>query len=176
MAEAVVTDAEKNVLKAVNGIPAIAYMETLGLAKDGKLWGASLIPIIVDRRDGSAPSYVVVTETTPEGSIVLSGFAPVDSLLGFASIGRDDVLESASEVVKIIEKDRTDVFLFFSCLMRNIALGLDTLAEVRQTMKIIDDSVPYLFAYSGGEICPLNGRDGRSVNRFHNLTAIACAF
>jgi hypothetical protein len=35
--------------------------------------------------------------------------------------------------------------------------------------------VPFLFAYAGGEICPLYTQNGRLVNRFHNMTAIGCA-
>jgi len=34
--------------------------------------------------------------------------------------------------------------------------------------------LPYMMGYSGGEICPMPGPDGKLYNRFHNYTF--CAF
>ena len=70
---------------------------------------------------------------------------------------------------------QTRAFFFFSCALRGFALNLDGTAEIARVEEILGSSVPYLFAYAGGEICPLYAKNGKTLNRFHNVTAIGCA-
>jgi hypothetical protein len=173
---AVVTDAEKNCLKTLNNIPAISYLETLGLAENGKLLWDLSIPAIIDHEDGTGSFSLIVVEQTPEGYIRLGGSVPVNSTLRIGAIDRRDVMESVGEITKLIEKEPKDVFLFFSCALRGLVLGLEQTAEIERVMALLDGTVPYLFFYAGGEICPFISRNGEIVNRYHNITAIGCAF
>ena len=36
--------------------------------------------------------------------------------------------------------------------------------------------IPFLMAYSGGEMCPTQHTGGNAVNRFHNNAFVACLF
>jgi hypothetical protein len=40
--------------------------------------------------------------------------------------------------------------------------------------KLANTGKPFMMGYSGGEICPIPGDDGRTQNRFHNYTFCAC--
>jgi hypothetical protein len=48
------------------------------------------------------------------------------------------------------------------------------LEQVQQLMDAAD--ITYMAAYSGGEICPVYGKDKKIVNRNHGDTFIVCAF
>jgi hypothetical protein len=36
--------------------------------------------------------------------------------------------------------------------------------------------LPFLMAYSGGEICPTRVSEEKAINRFHNNAYVACLF
>ena len=58
-------------------------------------------------------------------------------------------------------------------MARYLALGGNNLAEAEKTVEVAGDT-SYLFACSGGEICPLPDADGRLKNFYHNYTAVFC--
>jgi len=60
----------------------------------------------------------------------------------------------------------------FPCLGRNMVLALDPMAEINVVKNSISNSIPWHLAYSGGECCPVSGKDDRLLNRFHNFTFI----
>jgi hypothetical protein len=171
---ALVTDSEGNLLKTVDNMPVAAYLEKFGLAEKGRLQWETTIPMLIDRRDGTQPASLVVLDQTPEGHIRMGGSVPMNSTIRIGSIDHDDVLNSVADVAKLA-KERTSVFFFFSCVLRGMVLNLDERAEIDRAAEILGDSVPYLFAYAGGEICPLYSDSGGTVNRFQNIAAIGCA-
>jgi hypothetical protein len=171
---ALVTNSEGNVLKALDGMPVIEYLEKLGLAENGRLRWEITIPLIVDCQDGIKPVSLIIVDQTPEGYVRMGGSLPLNSTIRIGSIDHDDVLRSIADVTGIADK-KTNVFFFFSCALRGFAMNLNGTAEVDRVKEILGDSVPFLFAYAGGEICPLYAQNGRLVNRFHNMTAIGCA-
>jgi hypothetical protein len=169
-----VTESEGNILKALDGIPAIEYLENFGLAERGRLRWEITIPLLVDRRDGAKPVSLIILDQTPEGYVRTGGSVPPGSTIRIGSYDRDSVLKSIPDVTGIVD-ERTGAFLFFSCALRGFALNLDGMAEMKGVKETLGGSVPYLFAYAGGEICPLYKQGGGTVNRFHNVTAIGCA-
>jgi hypothetical protein len=170
---ATVTDSEGNILKAADGTPILEYLEKFGLAEKGQLRWELSIPLIVDRRDGTKPTSLIVLDQTPEKYVRMSASVPPGSTIRIGSIDRGDILESVADVTGIVDKE-TNAFLFFSCAIRGFALNLDGMAESGRVKELLG-TVPYLFAYAGGEICPLYAHDGQTLNRFHNITAIGCS-
>jgi hypothetical protein len=56
---------------------------------------------------------------------------------------------------------------------RYFAQGFNTTAEMEKTQEILGD-IPFHLAYSGTELCPVGGKDGKTANRSHNDTMVIC--
>jgi hypothetical protein len=174
--KAIVTDSDKNIVKKVNGMPAMEFLESLGLSWAGHIAGTHCIPIFLDRNDGHIPIVRSILTQTPEGHIVLCGNAPVDSTLGFGAIDQKHILDTVKRVSILMKLLTPDVFCLYSCISRNIALGLNYTAEVEAVHRDLEGLVPYLFCYSNGEICPTAMKDGKWRNEFHSMSLVAANF
>lgn len=175
--KAVITASKDNLLIAVNNMPALDYMEELGLVKKGSVEGVKGVPFLIDYGDGTRPVVRNAFGLTPEGSIVFGGSMPTGVTLGIGAIDYDDVIRTTREMVEsVLAGDKKDALLMFSCIGRNFALNFDTLAELQTVEDTVAGAIPYQMTYSGGEFCPMKREDGSLVNRFHNDTIIACAF
>ncbi|MDR1166104.1 MAG: FIST C-terminal domain-containing protein [Deltaproteobacteria bacterium] len=170
--KAIVTASQGNVLMEVNGVPVLEYMESLGLCWYGHISGTHCIPIFLDRGDGNPPTARTIHSQTPEGHIVLCGDAPIDTTLGIGSLSPEDVLSTAAAVGQKAKFLRPNALVMYSCLSRNIALGLDYMAEIETLQRHLEGCVPYLFSYSSGEFCPVTRQDGRSHNEYHNMSLV----
>lgn len=173
--KAIITSATGNVLREVNNMPILRYMEGLGLSRDGRIDGANCLPFIVDYNDGTQPVARAIYALTPEGYAVCGGDMPVDSTLSVGTIDDEDVIRTSGELVKAaLDLENVQGIIAFSCLSRNLALGVEALAEMALIHDLIPREVPYSFAYSGGEICPVYDDGGSPVNRYHNDTLVLC--
>jgi hypothetical protein len=174
--KAVITKSAGNLLIEVNNIPVMQYFETLGLAKNGQFIGScSEIPIVVDFNDGIKPVTRTILALLPNGQLVCGGAVPENCSLTVGNINKADVLETFSQAAEDLLADKQDGILLFSCAGRNFALGLDNLAELKTVLEKFTDQ-SFMFAYSGGEICPVKTADGTLKNRFHNVSLISCSF
>jgi len=174
---AIITGSQGNILKEVNGIPAVQYMESLGLTKDGQIEGPGTIPFIVDYNDGTKPVVRAIFAQTPEGYAVCGGAMPVNSTLSIGSLDYNDVMETSEKIIEDVKEglaSRANALLMFSCVGRNYALGVRTSDEMEKISRLLGDKIPFVMAYSGGEICPLYDKGDKLKNRFHNDTIIAC--
>jgi len=173
---AVVTKSEGNVLMEVNNIPMPQFLESVGLAKDGVIAASiNTFPFVLDYNDGTPAITRAALGVTPEGYCVCGGLVPMGTTLSVSTFDRADVLSSAAQALdKVLSVGEGRVLLMFSCIGRNNSLGADTDAEMALVRERLDTRLPYLFVYSGGEFCPVQGADGRETNRFHNDTLTAC--
>jgi hypothetical protein len=84
----------------------------------------------------------------------------------------DDVLKTTEDTLKpLLKEDR--VILGYSCMARYLVLGTHNTAEAEKISEVAGGT-PYLFACSGGEICPLPDADGKLRNFYHNYTIVLC--
>lgn len=174
---AVITASEGCLLREVNDMPAMKYMETLGLLRGNGIEGMTAIPFIVDYNDGTPPMARALYLVTPEGHIVCGGAMPEGSALAIGSIDYEDVLETTQQVTgKISELAGEGGVLLFPCLSRNTVLGTDVMAELDKISGGMGEKAPYHVCYSGGELCPLYDEKEQLANRFHNFSIIACIF
>jgi hypothetical protein len=172
--KSIITEAENNAIYKVNGIPVLEYLESIGLAEQGKIDGISSIPLILTLKDGSqvVRSPYMMNES---GHLISYGATPVDSRIDFATGDRAYVIQSAGELmIRAHEASRARGMLIFSCAARRWTLGIESGAEMKEVATRLNRSFQYQFAYAGGEICPVKRADGSYVNRFHNFSLIAC--
>jgi hypothetical protein len=172
--KAVVTDVHKNVLKTVNDMPAVKYLESLGLVSGGKVSSYESMPFVVKLSDGSLLTRACIS-STPDGAIVLCGYIPVNSTLSVATMDYGDVISSTGEKVREAMKESEGRnILIYSCVARNWSLGTKVMAEHEEVGKCIGDAAPFCFTYSGGEIFPAFFEDGSISNHLQNDTMILC--
>lgn len=178
----VVTASKGNQLQTVNNIPVRDYLESLGLKKndDGSITGINSFPFIMDLNDGMMPVIRVMFALTPEGYAVCGGNIPVGATLFVGSIDSSEVMNTTeTKLTEALEDENHSCFMMYSCIGRYFALGYTPEREIEKVRELFDDTgIPYHFAYSGGELCPVYAQDGTSVtmNRSHNDTLIICAF
>jgi hypothetical protein len=179
--KAVITGAEGNLVSTVNGRPVADYLVKLGLKKnpDGSVIGINSFPFVVDYNDGTFPVVRVMFALTPEGAAVCGGNIPEGATMSVGHIDADEVLSTTRAALSDAAARGDDAcLLMFSCVGRYFALGHEPTAEmelVRNVMK--ENEIPFIFTYSGGELCPVGqkgGGSGELTNRNHNDTFVLC--
>ena len=67
--------------------------------------------------------------------------------------------------------------IIFSCVGRYYTMGYSPMSEIEKIQSILDvTDIPFHFAYSGSELCPVSGpgSDNTMINRNHNDTIVVC--
>ncbi|MDR3200114.1 MAG: FIST C-terminal domain-containing protein [Spirochaetales bacterium] len=175
--KAVITAAEGSLLISIDNMPAVDYMQKIGLIVDGRINALFAFPVLADSHDGTEPKILTFYELGGNGSLVCASRVPVGATLHIASPTTDMVLETAVDITNAIKKNKNwNGLLIFSCISRNM-----TLADPMDEMKMIaeqlrDSSGPYVFIYSAGELCPRRGENGNLSNCFNLYSIIACTF
>ena len=92
------------------------------------------------------------------------------------SINAEGIFESAEAgLAQVLAKKDRQATLLLPCVTRYIMLSPDQESELRLIQETLADGThPFMMGYSGGEICPMPGPDGKLHNRFHNYTFCAC--
>jgi hypothetical protein len=177
--KAVITRSRGHVVMEINDMPARSYLETMKLARDGgEITGITTaqMPLILDYHDNADPVSRSIMIQSPEGHLICGGDMPQDCSLGVGFMDAGEVLRTTAGAVGALKERGEDGILLFSCAARNFALGLDTMAEIGVVREGLGPEKSYMFAYSGGEICPVKTREGKLKNRFHNATLVSCSF
>ena len=172
--KAIITESDGNILKSVNGKTALEYFEEIGLTKDDLTVGLGMIPLVVDYKDGTKPLVRAAFTITPEGHVACGGAMPENAALAIGNIdGKDIVHTSECAIKQLLDKD--SFILSYSCAGRFLILGANSTAEAERISEVAEGK-PYMFACSGGEICPLPNGEGKLNNYYHNFTNVICRF
>jgi hypothetical protein len=168
-------------LQTVNGKPVADYLCDIGYTRDdkGMIIGINTFPLIVDYNDGTTPVVRAVFAQTPEGYAVCGGDIPVGSTLSIGSIDAEEVvLTTAETLFSSLTAPDIHGILMCSCVGRYFTLGYEPAVEMDKVQEIMQGTeIPYQFAYSGGELCPVHEkgrRGGATTNRNHSNTFIVC--
>ena len=170
--KAIITESDGNILIGVNGKTALEYLEEIGLTKTELATGLGILPLVIGNKDGTKPVARAVFALTPDGHAVCGGTMPVGATLSIGRLSRGDILQNTETIIKPFFK-LDSVMFSYSCVARHLALGADNTAEAEKVCEIAGDN-KYVFACSGGEICPLPDSNGILKNFFHNFTNILC--
>lgn len=175
--KAIITKSEGNQLLEVNNMSVLQYLQSIGLATDGSIEGVNSIPFVIDYNDGTKPIARAIFALTDDGHAVCGGTMPEGATLAVGAINYQEVVSTAMQMVDdALATGKRGGLLMFSCIIRNLSLGVDTLAEMEAVREGVGSKMPYQLSYSGGEICPVYNEAGKPVNRFHNDTIVACLF
>lgn len=168
--KAVITKSNGCVLEEINSIPATEYLSSVGFQDTNRVVGVNSAPIMLDFGDGSAPvSRMVKAVNTDTGALLLSSVAPENARITFGIFDSQSVTATARGALSLL-RENGGAALIYSCLSRQLILSWDARAEIDAAGEILTQ--PYLFAYSGGEICPMPDKNGRLVNRYHNMSLV----
>jgi hypothetical protein len=175
---AIITRVEGNKLISINNLPAVEYLDKLGVTENGKINTFFCFVASIRFFDGKV-STCVFYDVTPEGHLVCGNMLETGGILSIGAITSKHVLDSAGELIEEVreacfeEQRFRNGLLLFSCITRNVVLP-DSEAEaefIRNALQSI--ALPYLFVYSGGEFCP-GTENGKELNRFQQYTIVAC--
>jgi hypothetical protein len=171
-----ITEAEGNLLKQVDGLPIINYMEKIGLAKNGKVKDVlHSVPFILDYDGDGVPVSRVLLSWSEDGYGICGGLMPEGTSFSLGIWDKADVIRTTVRAIEsILANENVSTLMLHSCLARSYALGTEILSETEIINETVKEDVPYIFGYSGGEICPVH--DTENANSFHNNTIIACVF
>jgi hypothetical protein len=172
----IVSEAEGNIIKQVNGMPILSYLNTLGMGLNNKPDLVNLVPIIITDPRGEHSKAMVIMDKTEEGHIICSFDIEENSTISLGVVEESFVVNSCNQLTEQLKWEQFDFCLILSCISRNLALGLNYLAEVETVRNGLGNMLPYVLAYTGGEIGPAETGDGRVATKFSNLALICCRF
>ncbi|GHU67262.1 hypothetical protein FACS189447_09290 [Spirochaetia bacterium] len=171
---ALITKSSGCLIKEVNGVPFTEYLNSIGYTTKV---GSSLttIPLMMWYPNGSVPVTLGVYTIFEDGSALVGGDAPEGTSFAGCEIDPEGILETArASLDKALKTGKKSGLLMFPCVTRYLMLSPASSKEMELAISAVED-IPYVLAYSGGEICPVQGEDGKLHNHFHNYTFSLCA-
>ena len=170
--KAIITASEGNILIGVNGKTALEYLSEIGLTENEVAAGLGIIPLVIDHKDGTQPVARAAFAITPDGHAVCGGAMPVGATLALGHVDMEDVLRTTSDTMTPLVRGGSAI-LSYSCIARYTSLGANFTSEAEKVREVAAGT-DYMFACSGGEICPLPDANGKLKNFFHNYTIVFC--
>ena len=171
---AIITKSEGAILREVNDLPILKYLANVGLVITKE--NITTTPLMVYYGDTEEPVALGFYTLFEDGSVLTGGEMPEGTSFAVGSIDAPGIFESAEAGIRqILEYENRQATLLLPCVTRYIMLAPDQESELRLIKEQLADSEhPFMMGYSGGEICPMLGQDGKLYNRFHNYTFCAC--
>jgi hypothetical protein len=175
--KAIITESDDCLLKKVNDMVFVEYLATLGLTKKDTIEMMGSVPLLVDYGSGTKPVAIGIYKITPEGYALCGGEMPAGASLSIGLIDYEGIMETAELSVKNVKnRDEIKGVLMFPCSSRAQMISPNSMDEMKKVLGVLGTETPYMLCYSGGEVCPIYGEDGKTYNRFHNYTFAACVF
>ncbi|MDR3335773.1 MAG: FIST C-terminal domain-containing protein [Treponema sp.] len=171
-----ITEVNGNRIISIDNMPAAAFLEKIGLITQGAIDIIYAFPIMVDYHDGSEPRLFAISKIDTDGALISEQDIPVGGTIKIGTIEGELIIKSTRySIEQIKEMPGKSGVLLISCISRILTLqdSMEEITLIQQQMQ--DLPVPFLYFYSGGEICPLYkpGQD-KPVNAFHQFTFVAC--
>jgi hypothetical protein len=169
-----ITKSDGCMLYELNGLTVADYLESIGLNVSQA--NITTTPLMVYYEGDDDPVALGLFTAFDDGSALAGGPMPEGVSLSVGSISQATVMQSAQDGLRQILAD-TDrqATLLLPCVTRFIMLAPDQESELRLIYEALSaENKPFMMGYSGGEVCPMRGRDGTLHNRFHNYTFCAC--
>ncbi|MCL2388025.1 MAG: FIST C-terminal domain-containing protein [Defluviitaleaceae bacterium] len=174
---AIVTKSEGHVIMELNERPVTAFFEDMGLTKaSATQYAMTSLPFLLDYHDGTPMVSKIFIHLTPENYALCAGAVPEGSTMHVTTNERDDILLTTEQALdQALKNVNASGILIYSCVARSMTMGSDQFAEASLVNQTVTQ-LPFLMAYSGGEICPTTISNDNAINRFHNNAFVACVF
>jgi len=171
---AIITKSDGAILREVNDTPILEYLKNIGLVITKE--NITTTPLMVYYEGAVEPVALGFYTLFDDGSVLTGGKMPEGTSFAVGSIDAEGIFESTETgLAAIFTLSGRSATLLLPCVTRYIMLAPDQEAELRLiTDKLNASGLPFMMGYSGGEICPMPGADGKLRNRFHNYTFCAC--
>ncbi len=170
----IVTKSNGSILYEVSDMPIMDYLKSIGLEVDSE--NITTVPLLLYY--DNADEYVALGFYTlfEDGSVLTGGPMPENTPFVVGYIDEAGIHESANigfdRILALTDRQAT---LLLPCITRYIMLAPNQEDELKLICKRLTvPGKPFAMAYSGGEICPMLGADGKLHNRFHNYSFSAC--
>jgi hypothetical protein len=172
---AIVTEAQANRLISINNVPAVDFMENLGIVSKNKLNAVYGFPLLIDNDDGAGPKSCAIHSIEDGGVLRCGSVITKGATLKLGNQIQEEVLRSSEQFAKALkEEGGKKSHLIFSCFGRSAPL-VELKDEMRLFQKCLE-GIPYVFIYSGGEFCPTRDKQGEIRNAFHQFSIISLSF
>ena len=164
-------------LREVNGIPPLQYLETLGIVI---MESAPLTTPLMTYYEGiPEPVALAIYAVNDDGSLSCGGEMTEGAAVAVGEITADSVMASAREALdRALACGKRNGMLVLPCVSRYVTLSPnheDELTLVGGKLGL-GEIMPYMVGYAGGEMCPVRDMNGVLRNRFHNFTFSVCVF
>jgi len=171
---AIITKSDGAVLYEVNDMPVLEYLANMGLVITKE--NITTTPLMVYFGNSQKPVALGFYTIFEDGSLLSAADLPVGTSFAVGSIDKEGIFESAEDGLReILSHEDREATLLLPCVTRYIMLSPDQEDELQLIQeKLKNSGLPFMMGYSGGEICPMPGSDGKLHNRFHNYTFCAC--
>ncbi len=175
-----ITEAQGNILKTINGEPALdVFLRYFGFFDNANKYEEEVVgtisgqyPLQIQRENGSSILRSPLMVNEEDRSLVLAGSVKEGDKFRFSIAPRFEVIENTVQEFSAFQKEtqEVDAMLLFSCKGRHMALG----PLVEQEIEGIHDywNVPMIGFFAYGEI----GQTKEGVCEFHNETCSLVTF
>ncbi|MDR2304769.1 MAG: FIST C-terminal domain-containing protein [Treponema sp.] len=169
---AFVTEVQGNRLISINDMPAVEFMEKLGIISGNKVNAIYGFPLLIDNHDGTGPKSCAIHSIEAGGVLRCGSFIVKGAALQLVNQMREEVLRNSEELINLIKKEEdTTSHLIFSCFGRSVPL-----VDLKEEMELFQKHMEgrsFMFVYSGGEFCPARDEQGEIRNSFHQFCIIS---
>jgi hypothetical protein len=176
---AVVTESTGYLISKINDIPLMDYFVSIGIIQQKHLAAVTMIPLMVNLGDGTKPFANSMYGISEQGAFC-GCETPVGAMVSFAEVDYNSIMETCDAALKEALADAAQNaaagIIAIPCLSRPIVISPAVNDEIKKSLSIVGDKVPFSLLYSGGEFCPVYNKQGGLVNRFHNLTYTLMVF
>jgi hypothetical protein len=158
----------------------VEFFQDLGLTQASETqYAMTSLPFMLDYHDGTPQVSKVFIGLTPEKYAICAGAMPQGATLRIGVFDKEDVLLTTGDALRqaLSGAGSASVMLIYSCISRNMTLGAESMAEMELVTEMTEGKLPFMMAYSGGEIGPTRAAEGeKAINRFHNNALVGCIF
>jgi len=171
---ALITKSSGSILREINDTPVLEYLAKMGLVITKE--NITTTPLMMYYADAKEPVALGFYTLFEDGSLLTGGEMPEGTSFAVGSIDAEGIYESAEAGLEsILAIPDRNVTLLLPCVTRYLMLSPNQEGELQLIQsRLSNTGKPYMMGYSGGEICPMPGADGKLHNRFHNYTFCAC--
>ena len=166
--DAIVTDADGVLIKAINEMNAVECLKHIGLVSDENIAGIESTPFVV-RKGKSQAKLNICHYATPEGYLSMGGTVEEGSTLDLCVLTKAKILEGTAKIMSWVKSsERRNRLMLYSGISRNWLLGMDNVREIKIVNSNMTNDCPFIFAYSYSIFVPRRASDGNWENAQQN--------
>ena len=172
----IVTESDGCLVKKINDIPPMEYLKQVNIEITNE--NCTTLPFMVYFEGANDPVSIGIYKIYDDGSAIFGTQMPVGTKLILSQIDTKGILETAQKSVeKVLACGKKNGTFMFPCVTRFLMQAPDQNGELKLVTELLaQKGIPYMLAYSGGEICPVFDNNGKLQNKFHNYSFSSVVF